>query len=125
MDYYTVAKMLELTGPLAVPGYALTVSASNFVALVTSLDYAGSPAHKAILSALAGPLMKRVSALPPARWPGLISALNSLAAGRHLQAYFNNNTVETEIDRVGWSGTLNLNGFKDYMFEVESNYGST
>ena len=31
MDYYTVAKMLELTGPLAVPGYGMTVDANNFI----------------------------------------------------------------------------------------------
>lgn len=124
IDYYSVAKMLEFTGPLVIPGHGLLVDAGNFVPLVTRLDYTSDPAHKAILSALAGPLMERVSALPPDRWPALIAAFNGLAAERHLQAYFTNSSVENEIERVGWSGSLNLNGFQDYMYEVESNYGS-
>ncbi|MHB8502279.1 MAG: DUF4012 domain-containing protein [Candidatus Acidiferrales bacterium] len=125
MDYYTVAKMLELTGPLAVPGYAITLNATNFIPLSIQYDLAGDPARKAILGAAAGILMNRVATLPPAKWPALIAALNDLAASRHLQAYFNNAIVEKEIDQVGWSGTLNPTGARDYMMEVESNLGGT
>ena len=121
IDYYAVAKMLELTGPLAVPGYGITVTSTNFIPLVVQYDIAYSPAHKAILSAIAGTLMNRVATLPPDRWPALIGALNDLSAARHLQAYFNNASVQNEIDQVGWSGTLNIAGARDYMMEVESN----
>lgn len=124
IDYYAVAKMLEVTGPLAIPGYGITADASNFVQLVTRLDYAGAPAHKAILAALSGPLMDRIAALAPDRWPALIGALNGLAGERHIQAYFNDTKVEDEIERVGWSGALNLNAAREYMFEVEDNFGS-
>jgi hypothetical protein len=124
MDYYTVAKLLGLTGPLQVPGYGLTIDANNFVSEIVQLDL-DVTAHKTILNAIAGPLMNRLSTLPPTTWPTLISALNDLAAGRHLQAYFNNDTVQKEIDQFGWSGTLNPIGAKDYMMEVESNLGGT
>jgi Protein of unknown function (DUF4012) len=125
MDYYTVAKMLGLTGPLPVPGYGLTMDANNFVSEVVQLDIDQSPAHKAILNAVAGPLMDRLSTLPPTSWPALITALNDLAASRHLQAYFNDATVQKEIDLVGWSGALNPTSARDYMMEVESNLGGT
>jgi hypothetical protein len=124
IDYYTVAKMLELTGPLAVPGYRLTVDANNFIPQIVLHDLAEDVVHKAILSAIAGPLMERVSNLPPEQWPALLGALNGLASGRHLQAYFNNQTVETEMDRFGWSGGLNPTGSQDFMVEVESNFGA-
>ena len=114
--------MLELTGPLAVPGYGLTLDANNFIAHAIQIDLNDSATNKAILSAVAGPLMARVSALPSDRWPALIAALNGLAAEHHLQAYFNNDLVETEIERVGWSGRVNPNGTSDYLMEVESNY---
>jgi Protein of unknown function (DUF4012) len=125
MDYYTVAKMLELTGPLPVPGYGITLNATNFVPLVVQYDIDQNPAHKAILSAVAGTLMNRVATLPPAQWPALIGALNDLSGARHLQAYFNNASVEKEIDQFGWSGTLKTPGAGGYMMEVESNLGGT
>jgi hypothetical protein len=124
IDYNAVAKMLELTGPLLVPGYGLTVDASSFIPQIIQRDI-GDSSHYAIVSALARPLMERVSTLPPDRWPALIGALNVLAAERHLQVYLNNDLAEKEIDRVGWSGSVNPIGAQDYMMEVESNYGGS
>ncbi len=126
MDYYTVAKMLELTGPLAVPGYRITLTSTNFVPMVIQSDIDAIDAtHKALLSAVAGPLMQRIATLPPDQWPALVGALNDLSSARHLQTYFNNATVEKQIDQFGWSGTLNPTGSRDYMMEVESNLGGT
>jgi hypothetical protein len=48
IDYYAVAKMLDLTGPLQVPGYGFTVDGGTFVAKVMQLELAGDPAHKAV-----------------------------------------------------------------------------
>lgn len=125
-DYYAVAKMLELTGPLPVPGYRITLTSTNFVPLVVESDIlAPDPSHKALLAAVAGPLMQRISTLPPAQWPALLGALNELAAARHLQAYFNSGSVEKEVDQVGWSGALNPGGASGYMMEVEANLGGT
>jgi len=123
IDYYAVAKMLEITGPLAVPGYGRTVDGANFIGVVMGLELANSPVHKAILSVIAGPLMERISALPADRWPVLISELNGLAAARHIQAYFTNELVEMELIRVGWSGSFNPTASSDYMMAVESNIG--
>jgi hypothetical protein len=125
IDYYTVAKMLDLTGPLSIPGYGIVVNGSNFIQLIVQYDLANAPAHKAILSAVAGTLMNRVVALSPDHWPALITALNDLAGARHLQAYFNNSNVEKEMGQFGWSGTLNPTNAPDYMMEVESNLGAT
>jgi len=125
IDYYTVAKMLELTGPLPVPGYGITLTATNFVPLVVQYDLVADPRHKAILSATAGTLMNRVATLPAAQWPALIGALNDLSSARHLQAYFNNATVEKQLTQFGWSGTINPTGGRDYMMEIESNLGGT
>jgi hypothetical protein len=108
-----------------VPGYGITLNASNFVPLVVQYDIDQNPAHKAILSAVAGTLMNRVATLPPAQWPALIGALNDLSSARHLQAYFNNDSVEKQLTQFGWSGTLNPTRARNYMMEVESNLGAT
>jgi hypothetical protein len=126
MDYYTVTGLLSVTGPIAVPGFGITVSAGNFVTEVIQRDMVlGDLSHKALTSALAGPLMERVSTLPADKWPLLIATLNDMASAHHLQAYFNNATVEKEIQRIGWSGIVNPAQSKDFMMEVESNLGGS
>lgn len=131
IDYYTVAKMLEVTGPLDVPGYRLTLNADNFVRTVVTYDVAASTSptalaiHKAILTAAAGPLLQRIVTLQPSGWPALISALNDLAASRNLQTYFNNSDVEKTVAQYGWSGAQKAASASDYLMEVESNLGGT
>jgi Protein of unknown function (DUF4012) len=125
MDYYTVATMLALTGPMVVPGYGITVNSNSFVSTVIQGELVSGSAHKAIFGAIAGPLLSRVATLPASQWPALISILNGLAASRHLQAYFNSATVEKQIDLFGWSGTLRRASTPDFMMEVESNLGAT
>jgi hypothetical protein len=132
IDYSTVAKMLEVTGPIPVPGFNLTLTADNFVQTVvkydldsTAGDTRAESIHKAILFATAGPLFQRVVTLQPAQWPALVGALNELAASRHLQVYFNNGDVEKTITQYGWAGDMKNSGMADYMMEVEANLGGT
>ena len=121
MDYYTVARMLETTGPLTVPGYG-TVTAGNFIPQIMPADIAGAPNRKSILSTIAGDIMERVTALPPDQWPALLGVLNDLAQSRHLQAYLNNSNAQLEMERVAWSGSVNPRQSLDYMLEIEDNY---
>ncbi len=125
IDYFAVAKMLELTGPISVPGYAEPVTASNFIPQLMQHDLAADVAHKAILAALAEPLMKRISSLSADDWPHLISSVEGLATERHFQVYLDNPAGESELDRIAWSGALNPTGITDFMMEVESNYYGT
>lgn len=125
MDYYTVAAILKVTGPLAVPDFSVTVDATNFVPTVMQFDLAQTAIHKTILPAIADLLFKRILTLAPGQWPNLLSALTDVVAQRHLQAYFNNSAVEAEMDRFGWSGQLNPTHASDCMLEEESNLGGT
>jgi len=126
MDYYTVAGMLKVTGPLDVPGYpGVTLTADNFVPLLIKYDLEQGYTHKAILSAIAGPLLHRLLTIPTGQYPALISTLTDIIAHRHLQVYFTNPDVRAEMDRFGWSGVLNPTHATDYMMEVECNLGGT
>ena len=63
---------------MAVPSYGVTVNSTNFIPLVIQYDLTTTDAaHKGMLSAIAGPLLQRVSTLPPDRWPALIGALTT------------------------------------------------
>jgi uncharacterized protein DUF4012 len=131
IDYYTVARMLQLTGPVAVPGYGLTLTSNNLVPLIIRYDLAAYTdphadiVHKAILAAVAGPLLQKVATLQPGYWPALLGALNDLASSRHLQAFFNNGDLEKTMVQYGWSGVQEVSTAKDFMMEVESNLGAT
>src|SRR5919197_5071849 len=114
--------MLELTGPMRVPGYSLTVTSTNLVPELMALDIAGAKNRKTILSAMAGPLMSRVSGLPASQWPDLLAKFNTLAAQRHLQVYLVNSVAQAEMDRYGWSGILNPSKAREFFMEVEDNY---
>ena len=131
LDYYTIAALIGVTGPISVPGYHLTMTAANFIPVAIQYDIdsytdpAANAIHKAILSAVAGPLFERLVTLSPNQWPGLLSALNQLAADRHLQVYFNNPTVENTMVQYGWAGVIEQKAQSDYMMEVEANLGGT
>src|SRR5205807_5289206 len=75
VDYYVVARMLELTGPMKVPGYGSPIDSSNFIPQLMLHDLAHDPAHKAILAGLSAPLMQRIASLPPGLWPSLVGTL--------------------------------------------------
>jgi Protein of unknown function (DUF4012) len=121
-DYYTVAKMLELTGPMTVAGYGVTLNSKNLIPELIKIDLAGAKVHKTILAAMAGPLMARVSTLPVSQWPVLLGAFNTLATQRHLQVYLVNAAAEKEIDRYGWSGVVNPTNASEFFMELEDNY---
>ena len=121
MDYYTVGRMLALTGPIALPGYE-TVTSDNFIQLLIQPDVAQTLTHKGILISLARPLLGHLLGASADQWPAILMALNDLVTGRHLQAYFDDPAIETEMNGVGWSGTLNVANASDFMMEIEDNY---
>lgn len=125
IDYYTVAALLQVTGPLQVPGYGTTVDAANLIPLIMANSLVQNSINKPILKAISGPLMQRISGISPSRWPSLLGILNGLATQRHLQVYFNNHSVENEVAQFGWSGQLNPTSSVDFMAEVEANLGAT
>ena len=122
IDLYAVQGLLTVTGPIDVPGYQLTVTADNLLSQMAKLDIL-DPNHKKILSALADPLIQRLTAVDPDHWPQLIAVLNQLASGRHLQVFFNNAQDEAEMVTLGLGGELAFANQPDFLSLIDSNYG--
>lgn len=122
IDLNAIAAMLQLTGPITVPGLG-TVNSGNLVDTATRLDVSNDPKHKSVLLQLTGPLMDRITNLGSDQWPQLVNVLNSLAAQRHLQVYFNRDIAQQEMQRFSWTGQLEGGRAADYMYPVESNFG--
>jgi hypothetical protein len=123
LDYYAVAEMLKVVGPISVPGYGVTFDATNLVNEVFTRDIS-DPTHKSILAAAAVPLIDHISALPANRWPQLLQVMNEAVVQGHLQVHFNNNVAQAEMARLGWSGALNSVHAGDFFMETEDNFGS-
>ena len=127
IDPYFIAALLDITGPIPVADFGVTVQSKGFV---TDLFYreAGAnrqPNRKAFLASVADELVTRIATLPADRWPALLQALNTAASQRHLQVYFNHAGAEKEMTTYGWSGVLNQSAKNDFLYEVESNFGAT
>lgn len=138
IDYWTVARLLGVTGPIAVSKFNVTLTEANFVATVVKagLDTLIDPSlyefHKAILFATAGPLFEKIIKLQPAQWSLLTNVLNELATSHHIQVYFNDPAVEKTMIDFGWAGNMKNpwpdvknSQIRDYVMEVEANLGGT
>lgn len=124
IDFYAIASLLKLIGPMSVPGENVTLTSENLVAEIIRRDEV-DPAHKEFLASIAAPLLTKMATLPANRWPELVAALNDVAINRHLQVFFNDPSAQAEMARIGWSGVINPAASTDFMMEVETNLSAS
>jgi hypothetical protein len=127
LDPVAVSYLLEVTGPLAVPGFDVTVDSKTFNEFLFAYENGpkATTNRKQLLSAVANELIARISALPPASWPTLLGAFNKAGSERHLQLYFNNQAAQDQMIKYSWAQTLNPVQAPDFLMNVESNFGGT
>jgi hypothetical protein len=125
VDYYAVAPLLELTGPIVLDKYHLTLTAANFVDTIVGLDLARDYAHKDIISAAAAQIVAKLSHAAAADLPKLVQILEGMVRGRHLQVHFDQAAVEHETGRLGATEVLNPRQAADFLLETEDNYGGS
>lgn len=127
IDPYTIADLLDVTGPIPVPEFGVTVQSKGFVSdLFQREEYVTRQLNrKDFIGLVATRLFEKIASLPSDRWPALLTAMNNAAATRHLQAYFNNAAAEKQMSAYGWSGVINPLAMPNLFYEVESNFGAT
>ena len=128
LDPWTVAALLQVTGPISIPEYSTTVDAATFPEAVFQREEtaaANVAGRKLFFPAVADRILTTVSTLPSGRWSQLLSVLNQDVSQRHLQVYLNSAADESEIGRLGWSGALAGPGSgQERLLAVEANYGA-
>jgi hypothetical protein len=125
VDYYAVAPLLTLTGPIALPQYRLTLTAANFVDTIVTLDLNRDPAHKDVIAAAAAQIVASLSHLPPGDLTKLVGIVQDMVRGRHLQVHFDAPGVQQQAGRLGFSEVLNPQKAGDFLLETEDNYGGS
>jgi hypothetical protein len=127
LDPQAVAYMLDVTGPLKIPGYNVTVDSGTFVQFL--FDYENGPGRtanrKLLLGAAANEIISNLTNLAPTQWPTFVTAINKAALQHHIQMFFNNQTAQTQVGQYSWTGALNQALAPDYLYGVEDNFGGS
>ncbi len=108
IDPAAISIVLDMTGPVAVPGYSQPVDSANVLpaTLENTRTSRNGENRKAFLDVLATALLERLSALPPERWLDLGKALTRAGDERHLFAYANDPALEALVERGSLSGRM-------------------
>ena len=129
----TIRDLLEITGPIEVPGYQdlsengqdeFVVDSENFMEII---QYQVEVAYdkeenrpKQVLADMTPILISKVLASSPEDWPRILGVLSNSLKERHLFMYSFNEDIQHLVGEMGWSGEL-LKTNKDYLSVVNTN----
>ncbi len=119
-----VERLLELTGPIAMPEYQLVLKADNFVELVqceVEIDYdkkLNQP--KKILADFAPRFIEAINQLSADQKKEALTVIFDCLKEKHILVYFKDNSLEKLAVDQDWAGQL-LTTEKDYLSVVSSN----
>ena len=129
IDLKFISGLLDLTGPIAVPGYDVTVNAKNLSEVALELsrddDYQPGEPHEAFLSHLSEALLKGLYSMPKDRWLDLLQFLGRMGKERHLQLNFSNPQTQALSHQYGFDGAILDPGDSDYLMVADTSVRST
>jgi hypothetical protein len=124
---YALDRLLEVTGPVAVPQYDVVVEPGD-VTLTLLGATRGSPksveGRKEVLDVLARRLIARLLALPPQRWVATSEAIDDIGSQQLALAWFKDEAAQALVDDADWDGRVRQEP-GDYVYVVESNVSPT
>jgi len=119
-----IERLLEITGPIALPQYNAVLDAKNFVELIqykVEVDYdkeLNQP--KKILADFAPVFLKALTQLPSLKQKEAIETIFNGMAEKHILIYFTDQDLENFAKEEGWAGDL-ISTDNDYLSAVSSN----
>ncbi|MFH1610432.1 MAG: DUF4012 domain-containing protein [Patescibacteria group bacterium] len=121
-----VANLLEHTGPIEMEEYEKTLSADNFVGEVQAaveFEYDKEENKpKQIIADLAPELLQRIISLDQKTFLKTFLILNTSLEQEKVLFYFNDEKMQSQIEKYGWSGKMKkINENQDYLMVVHTN----
>ncbi len=120
---HTIDELLEVTGPITVPDYDVTIAPGE-TTLTTLQNTRGGrdpeENRKAFLAAFADQLFANLLSLPPDRWTALAGRGEAFRAQRLLQAWFADPASQAVAAESGFDGTVR-DDRGDFIYPVDSN----
>ncbi|MDP2631604.1 MAG: DUF4012 domain-containing protein [Candidatus Uhrbacteria bacterium] len=123
-------KLLEILGPIEMDEYGRTIDSENFLfetQKIVEFEYSefeeeGDNKPKQFIADLAPKILER---LESADLPTMLAALDLLGTSlveKDVLLYFDNNTLQAQMEELGWSGSLKSTS-GDYLMIVNTNLG--
>jgi hypothetical protein len=119
---YALDRLLQVTGPIAVPGYDVTVKPGDVTwTILANTRTRPEPGtnRKAILDALADTVLQKLYSLPPERWMALFRALEDIGQRRLAMAWFKDPAANQILAGSNWSGAVRQDP-GDYLYVVDA-----
>ncbi len=118
-------KIIDLTGPIEMPTYGLTLTSQNItheLQKAAELDYDREENKpKEIISDLTAILLERTKNLSAAQKVGLLSIVHESLNKKDILAYHTNEALQQTLVDAGWSGSINQHWEGDYLMVVNHN----
>ncbi|MGQ9568794.1 MAG: DUF4012 domain-containing protein [Anaerolineae bacterium] len=135
-DLEALRQVLEVLGPVHLPGYGETVDAANLVSLLKAYWAAPKEApalgekpwqewwqhRKDVMGDVLGAVFLRLST-GEVDWPSLLRALLSALEEKHILVYLNHPQAQAAVARMGWDGALRTPEQGDFLMVVDTNVG--
>lgn len=119
-----IKDLLEVTGPIEMPEYGVTVTPENFMDQIqeqVEIKYDKTKNEpKKILADMTPKLMSRVASASPAEWSRILEIFSRSLKERHLMVYSFDYNIQGIVSEMGWSGEV-LATKKDYLSVVNTN----
>lgn len=124
---FAIDRLLEVTGPVEVADYGVTVRPGEVTLTALGLTRGISTPtsdRKAFLDSLAKTVLDRLYALPAAQWPALLEAFEEMSERRLMLAWFKDPAAEGLVDGSAMAGAVRQDP-GDYLYIVEANVAPT
>ncbi len=128
LNLNAVARILEATGPLALPEYGLTLTSENALDEIQREVRAGGDRRegepKRILTIAAPRLLERLAAISETETAALWRILGEEVQRKNIMAYFNDPLLQSFLVTAGVAGDeldLTARGAEDYLAVFEAN----
>ena len=125
VDPYAISALLNVTGPVDVPGYGRFDSTNFFPQLDYIVNVSTAPnAGKGALAPIAQVVLQRVINSPVSDWPRLLKVFRGQAAERHLIMALDDPQAARSAAQAGYDGAIQ-GGSSDYLMINDANVGAT
>lgn len=134
VDTQVLTRLLEILGPVEVPGYG-TFSAMEdarcdcpqVVYALSEIITRPTPYHRDDRKGILGPMMQAILhktyGAPKQHWPELFGSIWELIQGRHIQMYFLDEAAQLAAQNANAAGRLHPKTEGDFLAIVDANLG--